>query len=155
MLAVFMLHSFGCDPNPLSKCPPQGLSFKCSKTFVKWMSIEHYCSCLSHTHTHTCQADKTIMRKVVLLFISVQCRFLRSGCIWQGFALVQEMPFPRFQSDGQGSRPGARESAGRQPHLLRINGPNKASAWYAYHGGWLLCPQIITESVVPGGVAWR
>lgn len=36
---------------PLPKCLPQGLSLKCSYTFVKSMSIEHYCSCLSHIHT--------------------------------------------------------------------------------------------------------
>lgn len=105
--------------------------------------------------TYTHQADKTIMRKMVLLFIDVQCQFLLSDHNWQGLALVQEMPFLRFQSDGQCSRARARESAGRQQHLLRMKGPNKASACHAYHGGLLLCPQIIAAPVVDGGVAWR
>lgn len=45
----------------------------------------------------------------------------------------------RLQSDRQGSTGWARETAARQQHLLRINGPSKASALYPYHRGLLLC----------------
>ena len=42
----------------------------------------------------------------------------------------------------------------RQKHLLRVNGPNKASALHTYHRGLLLCTQVITAPVTVSGIPW-